>query len=144
MTFKGEFAGIMVVDDFAHHPTEIQATLRAIRDRYQPRRMLCVFQPHQHSRTRFLLKDFAQSFALAEEVIVPEIYFVRDSEQEKDHISSQDLVAQIRLRGGEARHIETFGGIVKHLLNRAEAGDMIVTIGAGNVWEISDEIIRRL
>ena len=144
MTFKGEFAGVTVVDDFAHHPTEIQATLRAIRDHYQPRRILCVFQPHQHSRTRFLLKDFAQSFALAEEVILPEIYFVRDSEKEKDHVSSQDLVAQIRLRGGEAIHIETFDDIVKHLLARARKGDLIVTMGAGNVWEIADEIIRRL
>ncbi len=144
MTLKGEFAGVTVVDDFAHHPTEIQATLRAIRDHYQPRRILCVFQPHQHSRTRFLLKDFAQSFALAEEVILPEIYFVRDSEKEKDHVSSQDLVAQIRLRGGEAIHIETFDDIVKHLLARARKGDLIVTMGAGNVWEIADEIIRRL
>ena len=90
------------------------------------------------------MKDFAQSFALAEEVILPEIYFVRDSEKEKDHVSSQDLVAQIRLRGGEAIYIETFDDIVKHLLARARKGDLIVTMGAGNVWEIADEIIRRL
>jgi len=144
MTFKGEVAGVKVVDDFAHHPTEIQATLRAIKNHYLPERILCVFQPHQHSRTRFLLKDFAQSFALAEEVIVPEIYFVRDSEKEKDHISSQDLVAQIRLRGGVAIYLETFEDIVQHLMAQAGRGDLIVTMGAGNVWEVADETIRRL
>ena len=144
MTFKGEAAGIKVVDDFAHHPTEIQATLRAIKNHYTPERILCVFQPHQHSRTRFLLKDFAQSFAMADEVIVPEIYFVRDSEKEKDHISSQDLVAQIRLRGGVAIYLETFEDIVEHLLAQSRQGDLIVTMGAGNVWEVADEIIRRL
>ncbi len=144
MTHVGQSRGVTVVDDFAHHPTEIQATLRAVKNHYQPKRIFCVFQPHQHSRTRFLLKDFAQSFALAEEVIVPEIYFVRDSEKEKDHISSEDLVAQISLRGGVAKYLETFEDIVQHLLAQVGQDDLIVTMGAGNVWEVADEIIRRL
>jgi UDP-N-acetylmuramate--alanine ligase len=144
MTLKGESDGITVVDDYAHHPTEIAATLRAIRDFYRPRRLLCVFQPHQHSRTRFLLKDFAKSFALADEVVVPDIYFVRDSELEKDYISSQDLVAQIRLHGGTATYIKTFDMIVEHLRQRLGAGDLVVTMGAGNIWEVADEIVRWL
>jgi len=144
MTLKGQLGGVTVLDDYAHHPTEIEATLRAIRDCYEPQRLLCVFQPHQHSRTRFLLKDFARSFALASEVIVPDIYFVRDSEREKDHISSEDLVAQIRLHGGTATYIETFERIAQHLQERLEPGDLVVTMGAGNIWEVADGMVRRL
>ncbi len=143
MMLKARIDGMTIMDDFAHHPTEIQASLRAMADAYEPRRILCIFQPHQHSRTRFLLKDFAASFALADEVLVPEIYFVRDSEQERDHVSSEDLVAQIRLRGGQARHLQTFDDITEYVMNIARPGDLVVTMGAGNVWEIADELVHR-
>ena len=142
MTLKGRNGGITVVDDFAHHPTEIQTTLRALRDFYQPRRLVCVFQPHQHSRTRFLLKDFARSFALAEEVLVPDIYFVRDSDREKDYISSEDLVSQIRLHGGVAMYLRSLDEIMVHLQTTLAPGDLLVTMGAGNVWEVADGIVR--
>ncbi len=142
MTLKGQAGGITVLDDYAHHPTEIQATLRAIRDFYQPRRLWCVFQPHQHSRTRFLLKDFARSFGQADEVLVPDIYFVRDSELEKDCVSSQDLVGQIRFNGGSALYLKTFGQIVEHLRANLAAGDLVVTMGAGTIWEVADDIVR--
>jgi len=141
MTLKAQTGGVTVLDDYAHHPTEIQATLRAIREFYQPKRLMCVFQPHQHSRTRFLLKDFARSFALADEVIVPDIYFVRDSDLEKDYISSADLVSQIRLHGGSAAYVKTFDRIVRHLVRQLREGDLVVTMGAGNIWEVADEII---
>jgi UDP-N-acetylmuramate--alanine ligase len=144
MTLKRQVDGISVVDDYAHHPTEIQATLKALRSHYEPRRVLCIFQPHQHSRTRFLLKDFASSFALADEVIVPDIYFVRDSEAEKDYVSSEDLVEQIRLRGGSARYMPSFSDIVRYVQDAARADDLIVTMGAGNIWEVADEIVRGL
>ncbi len=144
MTLKARRGGVTVLDDYAHHPTEITATLRAIRDAYEPRRLLCVFQPHQHSRTRFLLKDFARSFALADEVIVPDIYFVRDSDREKEYISSEDLVAQIRLHGGSATYAETFDGIVRHVCREAGDGDLVVTMGAGNIWEVADDVVRGL
>ena len=143
-TLKGRARGITVVDDYAHHPTEIQASLRALRDFYTPRRLLCVFQPHQHSRTRFLLKDFARSFGACDEVIVPDIYFVRDSAREKDYISSRDLVAQIRFHGGAAVYLKTFEEIVSHLHDELAAGDLVVTMGAGNIWEVADDIVRWL
>jgi len=144
MTLRGRARGVTVVDDYAHHPTEIQVTLRAIREHYQPGRLVCVFQPHQHSRTRFLLKDFARSFASADEVLLPDIYFVRDSDLEKNCISSQDLVAQIRLNGGAARYLKSFEEIVDHLAETLREGDLVVTMGAGNVWEIADQVICRL
>ena len=144
MTIKAQLNGLTVVDDYAHHPTEIQATLRAIRDYFQPTRLLCVFQPHQHSRTRVLLKDFARCFGAANDVIVPDIYFVRDSIREKDYISSEDLVAQIRLHGGSATYLKTFEDIAGHLKNELKPGDLVVTMGAGNIWEVADEIVRWL
>ena len=144
MTLKGRAKGVTVVDDYAHHPTEIQVTLRALRDHYQPQRVICVFQPHQHSRTRLLLSSFARSFGNATEVVVPDIYFVRDSELEKNHISSEDLVSQIRLNGGNAIYLKTFDQIAEHLKSTVRDGDLMVTMGAGNVWELADEIVRWL
>jgi UDP-N-acetylmuramate--alanine ligase len=138
----GRCRGAVVVDDFAHHPTEIQVTLRALRDRYSPRRLICVFQPHQHSRTRFLLKDFSRSFSAADEVIVPDIYFVRDSALEMDYISSDDLVSQIRLQGGQARYLESFEAIVDYLDAELSAGDLLVTMGAGNVWKVAEAALK--
>lgn len=141
MTLKGQGRGVTVVDDYAHHPTEIQATLKALRGYYQPRRLVCVFQPHQHSRTRFLLKDFARSFGEADEVIVPDIFFVRDSDREKDFISSQDLVSQIRLHGGSSIYLKEFEDISEYLRRNLTAGDLVVTMGAGNIWKVADEIV---
>ena len=144
MTLKGRPRGVTVLDDYAHHPTEVQATLRAIRDHYRPRRIVCVFQPHQHSRTRFLLKDFAASFAAADVVLVPDIYFVRDSVREKECVCAEDLVAQIRLHGGEATYLPSFEEIAGRLERQLREGDLVVTMGAGNVWNIADDIVRRL
>ena len=141
MTVKAQLAGITVVDDYAHHPTEIQVTLRAIKDYFQPRRIWCVFQPHQHSRTRFLLKDFARCFGAADKVVVPDIYFVRDSEREKEYISAEDLVAQVRLHGGDAIYLKDFRTIVEHLKSSLTPGDLVVTMGAGDIWKVADEIV---
>ena len=105
MTEVGRCNGAIVVDDYGHHPTEIRATLKALREKYQPERLFCVFQPHQHSRTRFLLDDFATSFAAADETIVPDIYFVRDSEAERQRVSTADLVERIIDNGQDAMHI---------------------------------------
>ena len=144
LSVKAQLGGITVVDDYAHHPTEIQVTLRAIREFFLPRRIWCVFQPHQHSRTRFLLKDFARSFGCAENVILPDIYFVRDSEREKECICSGDLVAQIRLNGGEAIYLDSFEAIAEHLKAHLAPGDLVVTMGAGDIWKVADEIVRWL
>src|SRR5207248_10281321 len=99
MSEVGRFNGAIVVDDYGHHPTEIRATLAALREKYQPQRMICVFQPHQHSRTRFLLEDFATSFVAADETIAADIYFVRDSDTEKHRVTSADLVERIMSNG---------------------------------------------
>lgn len=140
MTEMGQINGATIVDDYGHHPTEIRATLKAVREKYQPERLWCIFQPHQHSRTRFLLEDFAASFALADQTIVPDIYFVRDSESERQSVSSADLVARIIAHDRAALHLPDFSQIVRHVRQHARRGDLILTLGAGNVWEIGRDL----
>ena len=132
---------VRVWDDYGHHPTEIDKTLRALREFENPERhhgrLICVFQPHQHSRTRFLLDEFASSFEHADIVIVPHIYFVRDSQAEKHKVSSSDLVDRLRTRGVRAMHLYPFDAIVEQLENVCRAGDVLVVMGAGPVWEVA-------
>ena len=143
LPMPGEEGGIVtVVDDYGHHPTEIRATLLALREHYRPRRLICVFQPHQHSRTRFLLDDFARSFVHADVTIVPDIYFVRDSEEDRKAVNAAILVERIRANGRDAHYIPTFKEIHGYLLGHMQPGDLIVSMGAGPVWEITDELVR--
>lgn len=136
--------GITVLDDYAHHPTEIQASLAAIREWYQPRRLWCVFQAHQYSRTHALLDEFAHSFAQADRVILPEIYFARDSQASCDAVNAGVLAERIRAAGADVQHIATFDAVCDHLEKNVDAGDVVVTMGAGDVWKVSDEYIQRL
>ncbi len=142
LMLKAHIKGIAVLDDYAHHPTEIRASLKAIREKYRPRRLWCVFQPHQYSRTRFMLDDFAESFKLADITIVPEIYFVRDSLTAKKEVNAQILVEKIRANGSDAMFIDGFGPISDYLKNEVVAGDVVVTMGAGDVWKVADEYIQ--
>jgi UDP-N-acetylmuramate--alanine ligase len=134
---------VTVYDDYGHHPTECETTLKALRVRYEPRRLICVFQPHQHSRTRFLLEQFAKSFSHADVVIVPDIYFVRDSEEEKQKVSASDLVDRLRARGVAAMHLYPFEAIVEQLEVMAADGDLVVVMGAGPVWKIAHSFLGR-
>jgi UDP-N-acetylmuramate--alanine ligase len=134
---------IVVYDDYGHHPTEIDATLRALQVAERPERLICVFQPHQHSRTRFLLDEFAQSFSAADVVIVPHIYFVRDSELEKQRISARDLVDRLRGRGVTAMHVYPFDAIVEQLEVICRPGDLLVIMGAGPVGQIAHDFTEQ-
>jgi UDP-N-acetylmuramate--alanine ligase len=141
MTEMGKFNGAIVVDDYGHHPTEIRATLKALRERYQPQRLICVFQPHQASRTRLLLDEFSTCFSDATETILPDIYSVRDSEADRAAVSSEKLAGLIQKNGQSARHLAKFEQIIAHLRNEARDGDVIVTMGAGTVWQIGRELV---
>lgn len=142
---------VRVYDDYAHHPTEIDTTLRALREAERPEqhggpggggRLICVFQPHQHSRTRHLLDEFAGSFTHADVVIVPHIYFVRDSEVEKQRVSAADLVDRLRSKGVQAVHLDQFDEIVEHLAAITRPGDVVVVMGAGPVWKVGVSYLR--
>ncbi|MCM8816961.1 MAG: UDP-N-acetylmuramate--L-alanine ligase [Candidatus Omnitrophica bacterium] len=140
----GKIDDIFVMDDYGHHPTEIVATLKGLRQKFPSRKIIAVFQPHQHSRTRFLLEDFASSFKLADKVIVPDIYFVRDSENEKKLVNSEILVEHIIKNGTDAKYIRDFDDIAKYLASNIEPHSVIITIGAGPVYEIGMKLIEIL
>ena len=132
---------VRVYDDYGHHPTEVETTLRALREFERPEerggRLICVFQPHQHSRTRHLLEEFAAAFGSADIVIVPHIYFVRDSIEERQKVTASDLVDRLRQRGARAMHLYPFEAIIEQLENLCQPGDLLVVMGAGPVNEVA-------
>jgi UDP-N-acetylmuramate--alanine ligase len=132
---KGIINNIMVMDDYAHHPTEIQASLTAARV-LATNRLICVFQPHTYTRTHELLDDFSRAFALVDTVIVTDIYAAR--EKDTGIINSRTLTDRINLNTGNAVYISDFKDIVKYLHENAAAGDLILTMGAGNVCQVAD------
>lgn len=141
MAEVGRYRNAIVVDDYGHHPTEIRTTLKALREKYSPRRLICVFQPHQASRTRLLLDDFGRSFVHADLTLVPEIYYVRDSDQERARVRATDLVDRINRNGQRAIHLPKFEDILHQLKGEAREGDVVVTMGAGSVWEIGRDLV---
>jgi UDP-N-acetylmuramate--alanine ligase len=152
LMLRGEFGGIAVIDDYAHHPTKIKASLRAIRERYQldaarhgaAARLWCVFQAHQYSRTQSLLEEFAASFADADKVLIPEIFAARDTEASRNAVSATTLAERIRGRGTDAQYVSSLGAVCDCLEQNVHAGDVVVTMGAGDVWKVADEYIQRL
>ena len=136
--------GVLVLDDYGHHPAEIRATVRALRRRHADRRLIVIFQPHQASRTRCLLKEFAAALAEADEAWIPPIYFARDSEEERRSVTSDDLAAHVRNEGGRATTLPDLDAVVDHALAHVRPGDVVVTMGAGNVDEVSRGLAARL
>ena len=134
----GERNGALVIDDYGHHPTEVQATLKAARERYPDRKIWCVFQPHQHARTRILMKEFAKSFGEADAVIFPEIFGARESNGDRK-VSSKDLAAAVAEQGQAALFLPTFDEVLDFLRDKATPDCLVLTMGAGNV----DEVARR-
>ena len=128
---------ILVYDDYAHHPTEIKATLAAAKQK-QHNRIIAVFQPHTYSRTKELLNDFATSFTDADLVILSDIYAAR--EKNDGSISSADVVKLLKKNGVNAHYIPTFKEIVKYLKENIQDNDIILTIGAGNITHLSDQL----
>jgi UDP-N-acetylmuramate--alanine ligase len=135
---------VIVVDDYAHHPTEIRATIRAARDRYTPKRTWVVFQPHQYSRTKMFIDTFAESFNDADLILIPDIFAARDSEQDRRAVGSADLVERIHACGGQAWHIPQLDAVTDHLEQNIGPGDMVLTMGAGDVWKVADGLVERI
>lgn len=118
------------IDDYAHHPTEIRATLGAIREKYPNSKILCIFQPHQYSRTYELLDQFAESFAAVDEVLIPNIYRVRDTEEDVEKVSAKDLAHRI---GKKAWDGHGMGESTQWLNDNYQKFDIVVAMGAGDV-----------
>lgn len=139
LEFKGYLNGIKIIDDYAHHPTEIKASLRALR-RSTKNRIWCIFQPHTYTRTKMLLNSFAKAFGEADKVIIPDIYAAR--EKDNGLIHSTHLVEALVKNGVDAKYMPSFENIEKYILDNAKKGDIVVTMGAGNVNRIGEELLK--
>lgn len=144
LTLRGRGSGVQIVDDYAHHPTEIRVTIEAVRSRYVPKRIIVVFQPHQYDRTRHFLDDFAASFHDVDEVVVPDVYGARESERDGVQVGSKELVSRICEKGGRACYLPTLSAAAEHVVAQATDGDLVVTMGAGDVWKVADELVQRI
>ena len=141
LEFKGTYNGATVVDDYAHHPTEIKASLKALKTQCKSR-LFCIFQPHTFTRTKLLLDSFSQSFDDTDLTIITDIYAAR----EKDYgdIHSKTLVDAINNYGDQAVYMSDFHEIVIYLKNELQSGDIVVTMGAGDVYKIGDELLNHI
>ena len=138
---KGEKNGVLVIDDYAHHPTEIRATLKGIADFYPDKKIWAVFQPHQYSRTRLLFDDFSESFKDIHKVIIPDIYEARDTEDDKRAVTAEKLAGAINNFSHNGIYIGDFEVVTEYLLENVNSGDLIVTIGAGPVYRVAEAFL---
>jgi UDP-N-acetylmuramate--alanine ligase len=136
---KGIENNIKVVDDYAHHPSEIKATLKAARSGNYPR-IWTVFQPHTYTRTKFLLDEFSKAFKDTDKVIITDIYSAR--EKDTGEIHSRILAEKIRENGQDAIYLPDFEGIVEYLKKNASPGDLIITMGAGDVYKVGEMFLK--
>ena len=139
---RGELAAITVVDDYAHHPAEIQATLNAAKDGFG-RQVLAVFQPHRYTRTQALLSDFSTAFYQADRVFVTEIYPA--GEPPIPGVSGRQIAEGVAGHGHRGvTFVAEKGEVASEVLRVVQPGDMVLTLGAGDVWRVGEEILERL
>lgn len=137
--YKGEVNGITVIDDYAHHPTEIKAALKAA-ESYPHREMWCVFQPHTYSRTKALFRDFTDALLLADHIVLADIYAARETDTLG--VTSEALAEELREKGADAYYLPTFEEIERFCLENCQKGDMLITMGAGDVVNIGEALLK--
>lgn len=136
----GEAAGVLVIDDYAHHPTEIVATLQAASDGFAERRIVAVFQPHLYSRTEDFSEDFARSFFNADTLVVTDVYAARETP--RDGIDGKLIADLARARGHRDVHwVREKERVKDKLLATCNAGDVVVFLGAGDIWRVAHEFV---
>ncbi len=135
---KGDLGGITIVDDYAHHPTEITATLTAARN-CTKNRIICVFQPHTYTRTKAFLTEFAQALSAADFVVLADIYAAR--EQNTIGITSKDLQKELQNLGKDCYYFASFDEIENFLLKNCINGDLLITMGAGDIVQVGEHLL---
>lgn len=138
--YKGEVAGVTIVDDYAHHPTEIQATLNAAHN-YPHKKLWCVFQPHTYTRTKAFLDEFAEALSAADAVVLADIYAARETDTLG--ISSADIASCIEKLGTEVHYFPTFEEIEAFLLKNCSTGDLLITMGAGDIVKVGEKLLNK-
>ena len=138
---KGNISNIWIVDDYGHHPTEIAATLKAAHET-NPRRVICVFQPHRYTRTKLLLKEFGTAFNDADLLILTDIYSA--GEEKIEGISGESILQEVLKTNKEISYIPEREKIVDYLIDNVMAGDLVITMGAGDIYKTGEELIEKL
>ena len=142
-TVKGEKNGIMVVDDYGHHPAEIRATLAAARNGWPERRLVVAFQPHRYSRTKELFNEFVTCFYDADLLVLTDIYAA--SEQPIPGVTAERLADEVRRHGQrDVTYIGDRTVLPEHLASVVKEGDIVITLGAGNIWQAGEELVKLL
>lgn len=138
--YKGEYNGITIVDDYAHHPSEIAATLTAAKN-YPHKKLWTVFQPHTYTRTKAFLDEFADALSLSDAVILADIYAARETDNLG--ISSADIKNRINNLGTESYHLSNFEEIKEFIKNNCAPGDLLITMGAGDIVNIANDLTAK-
>ncbi len=143
MQKKGEGRGVVVVDDYGHHPTEIRATLSAIKEAWPDKRLVVLFQPHRYSRTKELFDEFRTAFHQADYLVLTDIYAA--SEEPLEGISSESLLEAIGRHGQKhTEHIPMVTDVAEIMLERVTEGDLVLTLGAGNIVKAGEQLVEML
>lgn len=143
LEIKGEVDGITIVDDYGHHPTEIKTTLQAAKDSWPDKRIVVVFQPHRYTRTQALFNEFTRSFYQSDLLVVLPIYSA--GEKEIEGISAHALYEGIRMYGHkEVIYMEDSATAISHIKEILKPGDILLTLGAGNVWQMGENVLEAL
>ncbi len=137
--YKGQKNGVAIIDDYAHHPTEIKATLAAAAH-YPHRELWCVFQPHTYTRTKALFQEFVDALSAAQHVVLADIYAARETDNLG--ISSKQIADALKARGCDAYYFPSFEKIESFFLEKCKEGDMLITMGAGDVVNIGEDLLR--
>ena len=138
--YKGTYGGAVIIDDYAHHPTEIAALLDAA-ENYPHDRLIALFQPHTYTRTKAFLEDFAEVLSRADLVILAKIYAAR--EDDIYGVSSDDIRRLVEKRGTKALYIDNFEGIEEYLKKNLVNNDLLITIGAGDIVKVGENLLRQ-
>ena len=136
--YKGTVGKVTIIDDYAHHPTEIATTLNSAKG-YEHNRLWVVFQPHTYTRTKAFLKDFAEALSIADVIVLADIYAAR--EKNTIGISSKDLQAELLARGSECYYFPSFDEIENFCLEKCSPGDLLITMGAGDIVKVGESLL---
>lgn len=137
--YKGTLNGVTIVDDYAHHPTEITATLKAAQH-YPHNKLWCVFQPHTYTRTKAFFREFAEALSHADHIVLADIYAARETDTLG--ISSKDLAEEIKKFGTDSNYFPSFEDIESFLKESCASGDLLITMGAGDVVNIGEDLLK--
>mgnify|MGYP002526674442 CR=1 FL=1 len=141
---NGFWRGVVLIDDYAHHPTAVALTLQTVRQEYPNRRIICAFQPHQVLRTERLMTEFSAAFCEADDVLIVPVFAARETRDDQSVSASKELVAGISRNGTPARFSPSLDQLVATLEDESRPGDVVITMGAGDIDRVQHEFTRRV